>query len=588
MEKDIGRIETDEKLTDLEKRIAKIYSQASKEVLEKAEHYLSAFATQDKEMRSMLEQKQITDAEYKEWKRKKIMSNQRWLNLRDTLAKDMNNANKIARSVTQETMPEVYAINHNWSTYEAEKGALANTNYTLYDRSTVERLLQDDPDLMPLASKGVNSKKDTEWNKKVIDSVLLQGILQGESINHMAERFAQVGARNFETAVRYARTATTGAENAGRTDGYKRAQKMGIKIKKVWFATLDDRTRDSHRELDGETREVDEPFSNGCLHPGDPKADDPSEVWNCRCTLITKVNGADFNTGEIERASKLGNMTYDEWKNGHKDAEPEPEPEPEPTPEPEPAPEPEPEPEQKFVPAKSIKEAEQYARDNGIANDVKFGRMDLERANVVNSTLTRLKEKYPTNTLSELTYNARIKANANANFRSITVGPPHEDKYWDNREKYLADYQELIDKYSSEQYKGNREAAKYVTRLKKAVKEIEEDLKYERWSTSSIYGLEGTIIHEYGHVIADQYFGQINQSRANKNFNFSEARDQNEYVYGTYVKAKGNGDIYKISGYAATDSAEFFAEVFAMYDKNEDMPDYIREMVEVILNDGIL
>lgn len=588
MKKDVGRVETDEKLNELERRIAKIYSQASKEVLEKAEHYLSKFAEHDEGMREMVEQKKMTEAEYKEWKRKTLMSNQRWINLRDTLAKDMNNANKIARSVTQETMPEVYAINHNFSTYQAEKGALANTNYTLYDRSTVERLLQDDPDIMPLASKGVNSKKDTEWNKKVIDSVLLQGILQGESINNMAARFEQVGVRNHETAVRYARTATTGAENAGRTDGYKRAQKMGIKIKKVWFATLDDRTRDSHRELDGETREVDEPFSNGCMHPGDPKGD-AGEVWNCRCTLITKVNGADFNTGEIERASKLGNMTYDEWKNGHKDAEPEPEPEPEPTPEPEPAPEPEPEPEQKFVPAKSIKEAEQYAVDNGIARDVNFGRMDLERANIVNSTLTRLKDKYPTDTLSKMTYNGRLKANANASYTTITVGPPHDgSEYWNNREKYLADYKKIIEKYSDERYKNVKEAQNYVKRLKKAVKEIEEDLKYERWSTSSIYGLEGTIVHEYGHVIADQYFGQINQSRANKNFNSSEVRDQNEYVYGTYVKAKGNGDIYKISGYAATDSAEFFAEVFAMYDKNEDMPDYIREMVEVILNDGIL
>ena len=40
--------------------------------------------------------------------------------------------------------------------------------------------------------------------------------------------------------------------------------------------------------------------------------------------------------------------------------------------------------------------------------------------------------------------------------------------------------------------------------------------------------------------------------------------------------------------YAATDEAEFFAETFTMYVKGETLPDYIKSMIEKVLNDGIL
>ena len=55
---------------------------------------------------------------------------------------------------------------------------------------------------------------------------------------------------------------------------------------------LDIRTRHSHRQLDGERREVGEKFSNGCRYPGDPQTPH-AEVCNCRCTLVAAVDGVD-------------------------------------------------------------------------------------------------------------------------------------------------------------------------------------------------------------------------------------------------------------------------------------------------------
>ena len=52
-------------------------------------------------------------------------------------------------------------------------------------------------------------------------------------------------------------------------------------------------TREEHLELDGQEREIDEPFENSLgeiMYPGDPDAD-PANVYNCRCTLVTRVLG---------------------------------------------------------------------------------------------------------------------------------------------------------------------------------------------------------------------------------------------------------------------------------------------------------
>ena len=55
--------------------------------------------------------------------------------------------------------------------------------------------------------------------------------------------------------------------------------------KKEWLATMDDRTRESHADLNGEVRELDKDFSNGLAYPGEPSGD-PEEIINCRCTIL--------------------------------------------------------------------------------------------------------------------------------------------------------------------------------------------------------------------------------------------------------------------------------------------------------------
>lgn len=316
---DEGHYITELILQETEADVARVYTQAVEETQKKLDDYLQRLQTKDKIKQEQVQNGEITEQEYNQWRVGQIMIGQRWEEMRDTLAEDLHNANNLARSIVNGHMPEVYAVNHNYATFQIEKESMLDTSYTLYDRDTVERIIRDQPDILPAPgpqkSRRIAEGKDIAWQRGQIQSVTLQSILQGESIPNMAKRISTtLGERDYHSAVRYARTATTGAENAGRVDAYERAAEMGIDVKQEWMATLDNRTRHSHVFMDGEIVESGEMFSNGCRYPGDPDGP-PEEIWNCRCTLVPVVG--DVDQSNAPRNSKLGSMTYEEWKEEH-------------------------------------------------------------------------------------------------------------------------------------------------------------------------------------------------------------------------------------------------------------------------------
>ena len=315
--------ETDKLLKEMEKRIAREYRQAEREVVAKLDDYMRRFKIKDKTWNLWVKTGQKTKKEYQEWRLGQMAIGARWEELRQNLADDFHNANQIAKSIINGYMPEVYAINHNYATYEVENQSMIDTSYTLYDRQTVERIMRDNPDLLPPPGKKVSANiaagKDIRWNNQIIQSVMMQSLLQGESIGKIATRLAEaVGDSNRKAAIRNARTMTTGAENAGRVAGYKRAKGMGIRMKQQWIATLDGRTRHEHRQLDGQRVDIGESFEVDGFKirfPGDPEA--PAHlIYNCRCTLIGSLDGFEIDPEDLglRNNDKLGGMTYQEWK----------------------------------------------------------------------------------------------------------------------------------------------------------------------------------------------------------------------------------------------------------------------------------
>ena len=280
---------TDEKLEEMEKRLSAIYSRADKEITKKYNDLLQKISIQDRKKRELVEVGKLSEDEYKKWRKKKLLYEKQAKERANEIAAELSRVNEMAIAYVNGELPEIYGLNYNAIEKTIEE--IGGYSFTLVDADTVRNLALSDETLLPY--KYIDGKKDVRWNTKKVNAEVLQGILQGESIPDIAKRLSHVTEMNKTAAIRNARTSVTSAECKGRQDSYIRATNDGIILKREWIATNDGRTRHSHRLLDGQIAEVDKPFKSelgDIMYPGDPEAD-PSNVYNCRCTIVANVMG---------------------------------------------------------------------------------------------------------------------------------------------------------------------------------------------------------------------------------------------------------------------------------------------------------
>lgn len=331
---DLGHKLTDKELAKLERRIAKLYREAEKELQATIDAYFEQFKKRDEEMKSLIgtvqNGKEWTEADYKQWRLNQIGRGERYQAMRDKVAHRATDANAVAVSYTNDATPGIYSLNRNYAAYTIEQVA-GNIGFDLWDEQTVKRLMVEQPDLMPYypPKRALKRGIDLAYGKKQITASVTSSILQGKSIKHMADDLQKrITTMSRDSAIRTARTAVTGAQNAGRMDSYAAAEKMGIKLRREWVATLDNRTRHAHAMLDGQQADIDKPFKvDGyeIMFPGDTSA--PGYlVYNCRCTTVAVVDGVDTSSAQRRarnadtgQTEVISDMSYAEWAGWKKD-----------------------------------------------------------------------------------------------------------------------------------------------------------------------------------------------------------------------------------------------------------------------------
>ena len=328
MKPDEGHNLTEKELAKLEHRIASVYGEATKELQETVDNYFRQFEKRDAEMKELIgtiqNGKEWTEQDYKQWRLNQIGRGERFEALRDQIAARMTKANQTAVSYVNDATPGIYSLNRNYAAYTIEQVA-GDVGLTLWDESTVKRLIVEQPDLMPYypAKRAVARGIDLEYGKKMITKNVTSSILQGKSIKGIADSLQRdIPSMNRTSAIRTARTAVTGAQNAGRQDSYVAAEKMGIKVRKRWIATKDNRTRHDHGFADGQTVDYDQPFDVGgykLMFPGDPSGPG-HEIYNCRCSMRTvEKEGIEAEPRMMRvrdadgRNVLVSEMTYREW-----------------------------------------------------------------------------------------------------------------------------------------------------------------------------------------------------------------------------------------------------------------------------------
>lgn len=181
-------------------------------------------------------------------------------------------------------------------------------------------------------ARTVNRKTDSlQFSQRLYDNVdklgiayksqMSRGIANGSSYSKIAKQLALESEANYNQAMRIVRTEGGRVKSEAKLDSMKGAKKQGADIVKQWDATFDSKTRAEHRYLDGQIREIDEPFtdSQGRTAQAPHKFGIASMDVNCRCIVVERARWAiegeempakmDNTTGELVEADN-----YKEWK----------------------------------------------------------------------------------------------------------------------------------------------------------------------------------------------------------------------------------------------------------------------------------
>jgi hypothetical protein len=163
--------------------------------------------------------------------------------------------------------------------------------------------------------------------KKHITAEVSRGIANGSDFHqiarqlrgHMMGNYTQKTGGALYRSELIARTEGHRIQVQSAMDACYKAKDKGADVVKQWDSTLDGRTRPSHQAVDGEIRELDKPFSNKLMFPGDPNGG-AAEVCNCRCALLQRARWA-LDEDELEtlkeRAAYFGldkSKNFDDFK----------------------------------------------------------------------------------------------------------------------------------------------------------------------------------------------------------------------------------------------------------------------------------
>lgn len=302
---------TDKILEHMERELTTIYSNAHTNVQKEWLEYMKSASDELADLQESydkakkagdMESQRKLGRELRAMKKEYTVQNDRYKQVVERTALELANVNEIATAYINGQLPPVYALNYN---YFASGFSKQGISFSLVDANTVKYLATTDKSLLPQYK--LNIAKDVRWNTKRLNSEVLQGILQGDSIPKIAKRLERVENMNKNASIRTARTMVTSAENKGRMDMLDKAEAEGIVFKKMWISADDSRTRDWHRELDGDLRDKNEPFVNAVgeiMYPGDPSADG-ANLYNCRCALGYKVLGFKKVEGSLKSGRRV-------------------------------------------------------------------------------------------------------------------------------------------------------------------------------------------------------------------------------------------------------------------------------------------
>lgn len=308
---------TERKITnqnDIDKYIEKLIEEAEKEIEILFANRLKVIK---QELADMFEKYQsddphVTWTEFNKYNR----LNKELARIGQMLTEDYK---EVARAIKQ-TQQNAYIEKYMMSLYLYEMASQSSMEFDVPTASVINKAIEQPIEFIRLVP---TLQKHRNEVLKRIRIHIAQGIMSGEGYSKIAKALRDDIGMTKAQSLRVARTEAGRAMSQAGLDSAKVAKDSGMKMKKRWLATKDNRTRDTHRHLDGQSVDIDDNFkSSGCVGPAPHLfvgVASAKENINCRCKLLYYIDEDDLPgvmrvRNDDGATEVIPFMTYRDWE----------------------------------------------------------------------------------------------------------------------------------------------------------------------------------------------------------------------------------------------------------------------------------
>lgn len=228
----------------------------------------------------------------------------------------------------QEYLQDCYLTGHTAVLYELQSDGLRLSLPVPQDK--VRQAAVNDTKLVKPLYDSIG--EDFAGLKKHIIDIVSAGFASGASYGDMANQITGKMIGSYATmrggalgrAKLIVRTEGNRIANAARLEAARTAKQQGADLVKQWDSTMDKKTRPHHVQLDGQVRELDEPFEvDGRKAQAPGKFGIASEDINCRCHAYSRPRWAvradgDYKYDNQHRALvKVSSESYAAYRAGY-------------------------------------------------------------------------------------------------------------------------------------------------------------------------------------------------------------------------------------------------------------------------------
>lgn len=241
----------------------------------------------------------------------------RLASLEQAIVKELQRLGVQARSAIRAGIKDVYSASYYHSAFTFETTLQTKFGFGALDPAKIEAAVFNPLDRIKWSER--LSGHITVLNRR-IQSAITQGLIQGYGLARTARSVREAIERNAYESLRIIRTESQRAQSAARLAAIEKVEaassELGFSVYRVWLATLDQRTRESHRQLDGQRADADGffYFGDGGRTQAPGMSGIAEEDIHCRCTVITEFEGIPQQMRRDNEAKvNIPYTTYEQW-----------------------------------------------------------------------------------------------------------------------------------------------------------------------------------------------------------------------------------------------------------------------------------